>query len=82
MTQLPDAVTLVRKILAQHAQCAPEALSLNDELVDLDIDSLKFIVVILDVEQALNRHVFDIENVGKLRSVGDILKLVDTVPSL
>jgi acyl carrier protein len=66
----------VLEILAQHAQRKPAAIDRADGLIVLGIDSLKFIVVILEIEQRLNRSVFDIENVGQLRRVGDILDLV------
>jgi acyl carrier protein len=71
----PDQ-TSVLEILAQHAQRPPAALDAAKVLSDLDIDSLRFIVVVLEIEQYLNRHIFDIENVGRLRTVGDILDLV------
>jgi acyl carrier protein len=62
-------------ILAQHAQCARDAIDAASELTDLGIDSLKFIVVVLEIEQRLDRGIFDIDNVGQLRTVGDILDL-------
>jgi acyl carrier protein len=66
----------VLEILAQHAERTPDALDVADVLSDLDIDSLKFLIVILEVEQRLGRQIFDVENVGELRTVGDILDLV------
>jgi acyl carrier protein len=69
--------TVVLDILAQHAQRPREALDAAGVLADLGIDSLKFIVVVLDIEQRLKRHIFDVENVGELRTVGDILSLVE-----
>lgn len=45
-------------------------------LTNLDIDSLAFIMLILEVEQSLGRPLFDMESVGQLRTVGDVLELV------
>jgi acyl carrier protein len=72
----------VLEVVAQHAQRPPAAIARTEGLIALGIDSLKFIVVILEIEQRLDRSVFDIENVGQLRTVGDILDLVGiTTPS-
>jgi acyl carrier protein len=71
----------VLEMLAQHAQCAVADIDPADALIALGIDSLRFIVVILEIEQRLNRSVFDIENVGNLRKVGDILDLVAATKS-
>lgn len=70
----PDQIVIL-EVLAQQTQRLPAGLNADTVLSDLGIDSLKFIVVILEIEQRLNRHIFDIENVGQIRSVGDILKL-------
>jgi acyl carrier protein len=71
----PDQIVIL-EVLAQQTQRLPAGLNADTVLSDLGIDSLKFIVVILEIEQRLNRHIFDIQNVGQIRSVGDILKLV------
>jgi acyl carrier protein len=68
--------TLIIDILARHAQCAPADLDASCGLLDLGLDSLKFIVAVLDIEQRLNRRIFDVDNVGQLTTVGDILRLV------
>jgi acyl carrier protein len=72
-----DQISIL-EILAKHAQRAPGTLETSDVLGDLDIDSLKFLLVILEVEQQLGRHIFDIDNVGHIRTVADILDLVGT----
>jgi acyl carrier protein len=74
---MTDDQISVLELLAQHAQRSAAKLSPTDALSDLGVDSLKFIVVILEIEQCLNRSIFDIGNVGELRTVGDILELVD-----
>ncbi|MEN3297131.1 MAG: Phosphopantetheine attachment site [Burkholderiales bacterium] len=74
---MTDDQISVLEVLAQHAQRSAAQLDPTDALSDLGIDSLRFIVVILEIEQCLNRSIFDIGNVGELRTVGDILDLVD-----
>lgn len=68
--------TIIIDILAGHAQCTPADIDASSGLLDVGLDSLKFIVAVLDIEQRLNRRIFDVENVGQLRTVGDILALV------
>lgn len=65
------------EILGRHAHRKPDMLGPDETLLDLGIDSLKFIVVILEIEERLQRKVFNIENIGKLRTVGDMLALLD-----
>lgn len=60
-------------IVARAAQRPAGSLQTGDSLTDLGIDSLAFIMLVLDVEQVLGRSVFNIETVGKLRTVGDLL---------
>lgn len=64
------------EIVGRHAQRMPAALVEDDALNDLGIDSLKFIVMILEIEERVQRHIFDIKNIGKLRTVGDMLSLL------
>jgi acyl carrier protein len=65
----------ILKVLALHAQRNPGTLEEGDTLADIGLDSLKFIVMMLDIERLTQRKVFELDNVGKLRSVGDILAL-------
>ncbi len=48
---------------------------------DLGVDSLKFITVMLDIEEELDRHIFKVENIPCIITVGDLLALVAVVPS-
>jgi acyl carrier protein len=66
---------IILEMLARHAQCNPATLAEGDVLADIGLDSLKFIVLMLDVERLTQRKVFDLDNVGKLTTVGDILAL-------
>lgn len=60
-------------LVARAAQRPAGSLQPGDSLTDLGIDSLAFIMLVLDVEQAVGRPVFNIETVGQLRTVGDLL---------
>lgn len=60
-------------IVARAAQRPVDTMQASDSLIDLGIDSLAFIMLVLDVEQALGRPVFNMETIGKLRTVGDLL---------
>jgi acyl carrier protein len=70
---MTDDQTAVLDIIARHAQVTPTEVDAAALLSDLGIDSLKFIVVILEIEQRLQRPVFTLDNVSRLRTVGDIL---------
>ena len=69
-------------IISRHAPAAAGTPRPDQSLADdLGIDSLKFIVLVLEIEQGLKRKVFDVENVARLRTVGDLLGLVATAPA-
>lgn len=74
MTNPEERITL--DIVARHARCSADALAPTQLLIDLGIDSLKFIVLILEIEHGLDRKVFDVANVGQMRTVDDLLGLV------
>jgi acyl carrier protein len=60
-------------IVARVARRPAHTLQAGDSLAELGIDSLGFIMLILDVEQTFGRPLFDIGSVGQLRTVGDLL---------
>jgi hypothetical protein len=66
------------EVLAKHAQCDPTKLSPNDKLTDIGVNSHKFILMMLEIEQVSGRKVFDLKNIGKVRTVGDILALTQS----
>lgn len=68
----------VLDIVARAAQRPAGTLEPGELLTDLGIDSLAFIMLVLDVEQALGRSVFNMETVGNLRTVGDLLAPLDS----
>ena len=63
------------EVISRHVRRDPSALHAAATLADLDIDSLGFIVIILEIEQKIQRSIFDVENVGRLKTIGDILSL-------
>jgi len=73
MTASSEQQNIILDIVARAAQRPAGTLQPADSLNDLGIDSLAFIMMVLDVEQALGRPVFNIETVGQLRTVGDLL---------
>jgi hypothetical protein len=60
-------------VLAKHAQCDAAKLSCDAVLADIGVTSLKFIMMMLEIQQVSGRNLFDINNIGKVRTVGDIL---------
>ena len=62
-------------VLAKHAQCDPAKLLPDVVLADVGVNSLKFIVVLLEIEQVTGKKVMDINKIGQLKTVGDIIAL-------
>lgn len=73
MTTNAEQQNIILDIVARAAQRPAGTLQPADNLTDLGIDSLAFIMLVLDVEQALGRQAFNMETVGQLRTVGDLL---------
>lgn len=69
---------IVRSIIAASAEPPLDASALKDDdaLNALGIDSLKFMLVVIDVEQQLGRPIFKVEDVPSISTVKDIVKLV------
>jgi len=65
----------VLDVLAKHAQCDVKKLLPEVVLADVGINSLKFIMVLLEVEQVSGRKVMDMNKIGTLKTVGDVLAL-------
>jgi acyl carrier protein len=72
---------IAREILARHAHPTAGALMPEQSLGDIGIDSLKFIVLVLEIEQGLEKKIFDVDNVARLRTVGDVLRLATSSSS-
>jgi acyl carrier protein len=70
--------SLIRAVLASNSGGRYTIDTLNEglALTSLGIDSLKFIVVILEIEAKLGRKIFNVGNVGGARTVADLVQIV------
>lgn len=73
----PAEAALVRRIVAASSggRHTPESLSGSMSLKDAGIDSLKLIVMILEIETKLRRKIFNADNLGKMRTLDDLLRV-------
>lgn len=67
-------------VLVKHTERDPAKLSREDLLTDLGISSLKFITMMLEIQRVSGRKVFDINTIGKLKTVGDLVTLAQVSP--
>lgn len=74
-----DDRPVVRAIVARNSvhPIAAEALRSDHKLRDdLGIDSMKFVLLVLEIEDRLGRRVFDLRNVRRVTTVADLELLV------
>ncbi len=62
-------------VLAKYTARAPDKIHRDDLLADLGISSLKFITMMLEIQQVSGRKIFDINTIGNLKTVGDLVAL-------
>jgi acyl carrier protein len=76
-TDEPAEVALVRRIVAASSggRHTPESLSGSMSLKDAGVDSLKLIVMILEIETKLRRKIFNADNLGKMHTLDDLLRV-------
>jgi acyl carrier protein len=43
---------------------------------DLGVDSLQMIRLVLELEERLQRKVFDVDNIANVKTVGDVIELL------
>ena len=69
---------VVKQVIASSAEPQMEFSNLSEEafLKDIGIDSLKFMLMVIDIEQQLGRQIFQIDAVPEIRTVSDVIKLV------
>jgi len=69
--------TVIRQVLAANSagRFTPDAIDLHMRVKDLGIDSLKFILVVLAIEDELGRKVFEVGNLARIETVGDLCRL-------
>ena len=68
----------VLDVIAKHAQCEVVKLLPNVVLADVGINSLKFIMVLLEIEQVSGKKVMDMNKIGNLKTVSDVLALTQS----
>lgn len=72
-----DAETLVRDCLTRHARGRFESLPPDLRLADV-VDSLRLILVVLDLQRALGRRPFEPATAARLSTVGDLVAALKT----
>ena len=80
MTSPVDVRTQIRQIVAEIADIPVETVSPDALLADLDIDSLRGLRIVAAVEKRWGIVVNE-DVIGRIRSMGDIFALVETIPS-
>jgi len=71
----PDQQTVL-DILHRNVDEGLQTFQTDVALTDMGIDSLKFIMLVLEIENQLGRTIFNMESIGELRTVDDLLNLV------
>lgn len=73
-----ERVKSALEVLSRQAGERARNLAITEDmtLAELGLDSLGLILTVVELEQALGERVFDANNVGQLRTVGDILRRV------
>lgn len=57
----------------------PESIEMQMSLLnDLGIESLQFIRLVLEIEEAVSRKVFDVESLSKMTTVADLYSVLQT----
>jgi len=80
LTSPVDVRTQIRQIVAEIADIPVETVSPDALLADLDIDSLRGLRIVAAVEKRWGIVVNE-DVIGRIRSMGDIFALVETIPS-
>lgn len=66
----------VREILAQYTEITAEQIAMESDLsADLGLNSLDVVEIVVAFEEAFEINISD-RDIGKLRTVGDILELI------
>lgn len=76
--------SVIRRVLAGNSggRFTAEAIELRTRVKDLGIDSLKFIMVVLAIEEALGRKVFEVGNLAGVETVADLCRLAGAAAEL
>lgn len=79
-THLSPDQLLARDILARLAGGRPANLieGRMSLIKDLGIESLQFIRLVLEVEEAVGRKVFDVESLARIGTVDDLYEILES----
>jgi acyl carrier protein len=69
-----EAVAL--EVLARHVNRPVPNISREMPLADLGIESLKFIVCLTRIQEAIGREFVDVDTIATIRTVDDLLVLL------
>lgn len=78
--QLSPEQLAARDILSKLSDSNRQAESIEGQmslLNDLGIESLQFIRLVLEVEAAVGRKVFDVESLSKMTTVADLYRVLE-----
>jgi acyl carrier protein len=77
-TAFDSEAQLIRKVVATSSggRHTEESLAGSMTLKDIGIDSLKLIVMILEIETKLGRKIFNVANLAGTRTLDDLTRVV------
>jgi acyl carrier protein len=64
------------EIVARYTGLAGHEIMPASSLEEMGVDSLQFILILLEIQKALGRDILTVDNVGSIKTVGDIISLV------
>lgn len=68
---------LVLEVLSRHVNRPASDILREVELSDLGVDSLKFLLILIGMDQTLKRKVTDLNRIAQVHTVQDLLDLSD-----
>jgi len=73
-----DEQSTILGILSQHSEpaLAVEQIKHEHGIEQIGLNSLKFMLAIIEIEHQLGRSVFNVDIMPRLKTVGDVLALV------
>jgi len=72
---MTDRESIAFSIIAKHAMVPKEEITTESALEAIGIDSLKFIVSLLEIQRAIGREILNVETVGNIKTVADVLSI-------
>lgn len=72
---MTDSESIAFSIIAKHAMVPKKEITPESALEAIGIDSLKFIVSLLEIQRAIGREILNVEIVGNIKTVADVLSI-------